>query len=664
MPKLTTSKRLNYLLGEMGIFTPEQVLMHLPRRYDSYLVTPKEELLRCADKKRIVLFGKALPGIKTMRFKNLSKTMFYFHTAYGVDVQVIAWNRPYIAKSLEGGETYTLLTSYDEKNHAFQLLGLKKGEIKEDQALIPIYSLPSDYPDHSFRQLVAKSLKEMEGHIYDKIPYFFKKKYRFASRYEALKKCHFPASQEDLRQGLRVLKYEEALLFCLRNALIRKENKAVVKQDKKKIDRIFLGRYIASLPFPLTEDQKKVIDECLDDMDSPSLMYRLLQGDVGTGKTVVASVLMYASFLRYEQSAIMAPTDALARQHYKTLKAFFQDRLEVTLLVGSMKGKQRKEALEKIASGESNIIVGTHSLFSEDVHYPSLGLVIIDEQHKFGVNQRTLLANKGERADVLLMSATPIPRTLCLTIYGDLDVSTLTVFPSKKRDVTTKIVKPNKSLLKEVDASISAGKKVYVIAPHILGEEGTQSAKKIYDAYAAVYPGQVSLLHGKLSDEEKQEAMEKFVSGETPILVATMLVEVGIDVKEANLMIVYHPSEFGLSSLHQLRGRIGRDGSKSSFLMVDNGLDEEELAKLKVLCENDDGFAIAEEDLARRGPGTIAGTRQSGMPDLAFANLVEDFKMFEYARDDATYILAHADEKDFAYFIGEAKKRMANVSLA
>lgn len=652
----------------MGIATPYQVICHLPRRYDSFLYSSKEELELLEDKQRVVLYGRIVGNVKTLRFRNLSNTKFYFEDEFGNEYQVVAWNRPYLSTMLNHDDYFTLQANFDHKKHELSLVNIKKGRIDPEHALVPVYALPKDYPPHLFRSLVEKSLKSLEGEIYDRIPPKFREKYRFVSRFDALKKCHCPTSMEDIRQGLRVLKYEEALLFSLNAQILRGQNKAFTKNTERKIDRESLRAYVRALPYGLTSDQKQVVAESLADMESPSCMYRLLQGDVGTGKTLVSALLMYANFTRGEQSAIMAPTDSLARQHYETLlKLFSSTGIKVTLLVGNLNPQERKSALCDIANGTSDIIVGTHALFSKGVEYAYLGLVIIDEQHKFGVNQRTLLASKGEHADVLLMSATPIPRTLSLTIYGDLDVSTLTEFPSTKRTVKTVIARSKaKAIDKQIETSLTEHARVYVVAPQIEGSQDDElsSAKKIFEAYDAKYPGRVALLHGKLDDEEKEAALLAFKTGLCPILVATSVVEVGIDVKEANLMIIYDASHFALSSLHQLRGRIGRDGRPSLCVLVYDGDEEEELEKLKILVATDDGFKIAEEDLKRRGPGTIAGTRQSGLPDFRFVNVIDDFRMFECARDDATYILSHPKEAGFSYLISEARKAAEGVSLA
>ena len=663
--KLTSSKRLNYLLGEMGIFTPYQVVEHLPRRYESFVYSPREALFHMVDKQKVVLLGTPIDTPKTLRFKGLSKSTFYFHSNHGLDFLIVAWNRPYLSKILTPGQEVTIQASYDEKGHCLNLLSVRKGRVPPEEAIIPVYSLPKDYPEHSFRALVKKSFEELEGKIYDVLPKALRDKYRFLSRFEALKRCHMPKDEEDVKQGLRVLKYEEALLFSLKNQLIRCANKTELL-GKRPTDHEAVTRFVSSLPFALTASQKQAIKEGIRDMDAPSLMYRLLQGDVGMGKTMVATVLAYANWSRGMQTAVLAPTDSLARQHYENLVEAFKDTpIKVGLLVGAMEAKERKTIEAGLEDGSIDIAVGTHALFSQGIAYCELGLAIIDEQHKFGVNQRNLLASKGERADVYLMSATPIPRTLSLTIYGDLDVSTLTEYPGTKRNVTTKLCRPSSSIVaKAIDRCLELGKPIFAVAPRIEGEEGEDSVLALYEDYKKRYGPIVGLLHGRMDELSKTAAMLSLKSGLTKILVATSVIEVGIDIKKAGLMLIHSPESFSLSSLHQLRGRIGRDGEPSLCLLLYSGNDEDDMDKLGVLTSTEDGFRIAEEDLRRRGPGEMAGTRQSGLPDLRFANVIADFRMFEAARDDAAYLLANNENGVYDRLIEKAKKEMNEVSLA
>ncbi len=666
--KLTTSPRLEEMLQNMGIHSYLDVLGHLPRRYDNFTYTDSKCLSFLEDKQKVVLLGRILTKPRVQKFQRASVAKFYFREEKTHrDFAIEAWNRPYLAGNVELDSLYSLQGSYDRNGHCLNLILLRKGIIKPEDSIVPIYSLPKDYPEHSWRQLVKKALEAEKESLPDFLPSYLRQKYRLVSRQEAYALCHFPSSMEDVRQGTRLLKYEEALLFSLKNQWIRSQNKALVRQSRKTIDFRRVGDFIRSLPFPLTDDQKKALRDGLEDMNSNRLMYRLLQGDVGTGKTLVAALMLYGNYLRGEQGALLAPTDSLARQHYETLQSLFQkEGIRVGLLVGGISAKEHREMLENCQKGEVDIVVGTHALFAEKVHYANLGFVVMDEQHKFGVNQRAALADKGEHADVLLMSATPIPRTLSLTLYGDLDVSILSSFPAREREVTTKIVKPDSmEMKKRIAASLTSGHRVYVVAPQIEGgEEEDSSVLSVYHRYESAYSGLVGLLHGQMNSEEKAKAIEDFKNGETPILISTSVIEVGIDVKAANLMIIYEPTHFALSSLHQLRGRIGRDGSPSVCYLVYGHSIQEDLDKLKVLVDTEDGFKIAEEDLKRRGPGELAGVKQSGLPDFHFANIVTDFKMFECARDDAVEIFAHRDEKDLRPLLERAYKMSQGISLA
>lgn len=661
---LTKSPLTNAALAGYGIHSELDVVEHIPRRYEDYSLTPEKDLYD--DKERVVLYGHLRsPLSHPLRFSSRVLYRFYFETKGGNSFLVEAWNRAYLGKFLLMDEDYTLVGIYEKKRHAFSLVNIVRGPVDPSKTLRPVYSLPNEVPTRTFLALMKRSLLDLEGHLPNVVPGPYQRKYRLLSHYEALRKVQEPLDYEDVHQGLRTLKYEDALVFSLATQIVRKENKALCKDRRRQIEMSKLNSFIDTLPYSLTEDQKKALGEALKDMGSPSVMYRLLQGDVGTGKTLVAALLAYANYTRSEQTAFLAPTDSLAHQHYETLtKLFAKTNVKVALLVGSLSSAERHELLSDIADGTVDIVVGTHALFSHDVSYAYLGLAIIDEQQKFGVNQRALLLDKGEHADLLLMSATPIPRTLTLTIYGDLDVSSLYIFPSGKRNVKTSLLEESDpSIKKTIDESISSGHRVYVIVPTINGEDEERSVLLMASRYKRLYPGKVTLMHGRMDEESKETAEAAFRSGLCPILVATSLVEVGLDVKPANAMIVYSPTHFALSSLHQLRGRIGRDGSPARFIMVDDG-EEDEKGKLDILLKSDDGFKIAEEDLRLRGPGEIAGTKQSGLPDFRYASVIDDFKIFECARDDASYILLHKDEREFASILALAEQRSEGSSLA
>ena len=394
-------------------------------------------------------------------------------------------------------------------------------------------------------------------------------------------------------------------------------------------------------------------------------MYRLLQGDVGTGKTLVSFIALYANYVRGDQGALMAPTEValmaptevLAKQHYENAKKLFaKTKLRIALLVGSTPASQKKEIYKDIEEGYYDIVIGTHALFTKSIVYSSLGLVIIDEQHRFGVNQRKALMNKGDHADLLMMSATPIPRSLALSIYGDLEISTLYKFPNIKRDVKTVVVNSESDeIMDEVGKMLKDHRKVYIVAPLIeFSEDGRYSSEKLFARFVLKFGSKVGLLHGKMKAEEKEKVLNDFAFGDIDVLVSTQVIEVGIDVKQSSLMVIYDANAFGLASLHQLRGRIGRDGYPSLCMLAISDMDEKD--KLDILVKSNDGFEIAEKDLSIRGPGELVGIRQSGIPDFRFINMIDDIKIFVVARDDAREILKNKKNEEFSYLINYCQR--------
>ena len=648
MEKLTKSPRLNYLLGGMDIFTPYDVINHLPHRYDDYSYTDEKAI---QDKQRVVLLGKVISVPRVVPSRSVTVLTFDFMSRNRKYYKIVFFNQPYLAKTVKIDEEYSIIGTFNLKRNEVDGMKIIKGEVPLEERLKPVYSLPRDFQNYLFANLAEKSLKQLEGKIFSLVPYDYLKKYRLVNKEQALNWAHHPHSYQEIQQALRHLKYEEALLFSLKNQLIRESNKSLSKIRKEPIDLDICQPFLDTLPYKLTEDQLAASKEIIEDMNQNGLMYRLLQGDVGTGKTLVCFVAMYANHLRGDQAALMAPTDALARQHYaNALKLFKDTKLKIALLLGSTPASEKKQIKEDLKEGYIDIIIGTHALFTKDTIYSSLGLVVIDEQHRFGVNQRIALASKGDHADLLMMSATPIPRSLALTLYGDLDISTLYTFPATKRDVKTVIMNSeNEKIFGAIDYALANNKQAYVIAPLIdFSEDGRFSVEQLFARYALKYKAAVGLLHGKMKQEEKEQVLDKFYKGEIKILVSTQVVEVGIDVKNANTMIIYDATHFGLASLHQLRGRIGRDGSKSFCILVTN---EEDADKLDILTKSEDGFAIAEEDMKQRGPGELAGVKQSGIPDFAFLNVVDDYKIFVVARDDAKDILKNKNNKNYQWLI-------------
>lgn len=654
MMNLSKSERINLALDQMGINSIETLLAHLPRTYNDFTLTRETNL---NNKERIVIYGRLVSNPTFVKKGKLTIIRFSFVTINNNFFNIIIFNRPYLYRTINLTNYYTIVGNFDQNNCSINVVNIVKGQIPHDEKIKAVYSLPYELENYQFSKMVQKYLLDDQYQIPTILPLYFREKYHLLERKEALKKIHLPQNYQDVHQGLRTLKYEECLMFCLQTQIIRKENKTMQNNDKQLIDTNKINEFILGLGYKLTHDQIVAVREIILDMNDKSLMYRLLQGDVGTGKTLVANIAMYGAFLRRDQSVLMAPTDALAHQHYETLTKLFKDKLKVGLLVGGLSNYEKKEIKEKIASHQVDIIVGTHALFSQDVKYHKLGLAVIDEQHKFGVNQRLLLASKGDNTDLLLMSATPIPRTLALTLYGDLDVSTLSQYPTINRHIVTKTIEEDeKEIYNYVDKSLKNNKRVFIVCPFIESSNNGNSVEQVFMQFEKRYQGKVSLLHGKLENSEKEEALNKFKDGETPIIVSTTVIEVGIDVKNASLMIIYDANNFGLASLHQIRGRIGRDGTEATCLLVYKDLQDEEIEKLKILENTLNGFEIAEKDLTLRGPGDMNGLKQSGMPNFMYANLISDFKMFEIARNDATVMLTDKQNVDFKPMIEKANE--------
>ena len=623
--KLTSSPRLAQALADMGIHSFADVLLHFPYRYEDLNLTTNGLY---HDQQRLVLQGKITSTPSIFRRGSMVTTRFTFKDQHGHLIHVIAFNRPFLARMIIPGETIMVVGKYDASRQLLNLVNAFKEQTSDSIKLKPIYRLPSTIENFVFTRLVKKALSLMDELQFPNIlPVDFLQTFSLPEKKQSLKNIHLPERIEDVEKAMKIFKYEEAYRFTKTMMAIRQENEATIKERMLPIKTGAVIDMMEKLPYALTKDQMQSVNDILQDMNGKRRMYRLLQGDVGSGKTVVAALALYANALRKNQGALMAPTDALAKQHFKTLQDLLgKQGLTIRLLVGSLPSPDKKAIKESLLNGTIDIIVGTHALFSQDTEFFSLGLAVIDEQHRFGVNQRDLLKDKGKQADLLMMSATPIPRSLAMTFYADMDISTLTQFPFAGRKVKTKIVEEGDALIDyAIKAALEQQKRVYIIAPKIMeSESGKQSVVTLYQQYAKRYPKQVTLLHGKLDAGDKEDALHAFTTGYTPIIVSTTVIEVGIDVKPATLMIIHDADTFGLASLHQLRGRIGRDGSEALCLLVVQNQALEGLERLQVLVDSNDGFYIAEQDLQQRGPGELMGSKQSGLPGFQYLNIVKD----------------------------------------
>jgi ATP-dependent DNA helicase RecG len=626
---LTHSPAFLEALTSIGIVTETDVLLHLPYRYDDFTLT---QTPLYHDQQRLVLKAKITSTPTVFRKGNLLTVRFTIQDQHQHVLSVIAFNRPYLAKQIIPNTHVLIVGKYDQSRQMLNLITLQK-DTDSAVKFKPLYRLPQTIEQYWFTRLVNKALTKIESLSFPSIlPTSIIEALHLMPKKEALKVLHHPDDITQVDRAWQVFKTEEAYTFIQRMQAIREENLATMKGKTKQIDASKIETMIANLPYPLTASQHHTVQEIIRDLTNPLRMYRLLQGDVGSGKTVVATIALYANYLRKQQGALMAPTDALAKQHFLTLSSLLQGYgVRISLLVGSLPQAEKQAIKESLLHGTIDIVIGTHALFSHDTTYFDLGLAVIDEQHRFGVNQRDVLKDKGKHADLLMMSATPIPRSLAMTLYADMDVSTLTEFPYAKRKVTTTIVEEADALIDYVIAqALEKHKRIYIIAPKIIeSDSGKQSVITLAKHYRTKYGSQVGLLHGQLDQDDKDQVLQDFASGKTPILVSTTVVEVGIDVKPATVMIIHDADTFGLASLHQLRGRIGRDGSEALCLLVVQSRQIEGLERLQVLVDSNDGFYIAGQDLALRGPGELLGSRQAGIPGFQYLNIVKDQKLIK-----------------------------------
>ena len=657
----SNESKIQTALKNAGIPTNFYVLDHFPRKYEEFSLTENEALYAVGD--RLVIQGYINDLREISKSSRLSIIRIEFISLNGFKFGFMAYNQPYLLKKPIGSVYLYTISGRVKSRAEIVFETLQDGGYDVSKTFRPIYTLPKEVKNYQFSQLISNCLKQYEGKIYDTIPSDFLCKRNLLTREEMYQKIHFPLSKEEIRKAIYTLKYEEALLFSLRSQIVkensRRPREASLLRGSKEID--IIKNLFVNIPFSLTESQKKAVRDIYNDMNSPFLMNRLIQGEVGSGKTLVAAMALFFNAISERQGVIMVPSETLANQHFVTLTKLFASESITTigLLRSSLSAKEKKEMLDKLENGQINIIVGTHALFSKNVRYKNLGLVIIDEQHKFGTLQRKELFNKGANADVLMMSATPIPRTLSLSLFGELDVSEIEENPTGvARNVETKILSANSpNIYVAIQKALEDKRNIFIVAPQIDGGKQNISIEYLFQRFADLYPNLVTIMHGKKKASEQKEVMDDFISCRKPILLATSIVEVGIDVTNATLMIVYGADHFGLASLHQLRGRIGRDGSPSKFILISDenatGLGQK---RLSVISETDDGLEIAAYDLKMRGPGEIEGIKQTGNSEFKYINPVRDNKLLRLAKADATYILDHAFEQKYQYIIRKANQ--------
>ncbi len=637
--KLTPKRK--EIAEKLDLHTVEDVLSYYPFRYENY---EKTEIKDFKIGNQICFVGELVSFPSTFRKGKLTTTRF--KVMYEEEVfSVTIFNRPWI-RNIDMNEEITIIGRYDGNNkitassyYTRNILG----------SIIPCYSLKEGIAQNDIRKLIRFVMEKGKAEP-DCMPQELAERHRLIDHDMAIKNIHDPQSKDLLAKSISRLKYEEFLRFYVALDILKNDTTRNGK-EKKVFSADSVERFIGSFPFELTEDQNKAKDDILNDLSSGNTMYRLIQGEVGSGKTAVAMIGLYANYLAGYQGALMAPTEILAKQHYESLKKYLEPfGVRTGLLYGAM--NDERTVKNRLAEGDIDIVVGTHALFSKDVAYRKLGLVIADEQHRFGVKQRQALKDKGENCDFILMSATPIPRTLASSIYGDMDISTIATMPSGRKGCRTFLIEKNSiaDVLDEIKAHLSKGRQIYVIAAAIDRNDSYQAkdVNGLYEALKSVLePYKTALMHGRLSSEEKDEIMDRFSRNEIQILISTTVVEVGVNVPNATVMVIYDADRFGLSQLHQLRGRIQRSDIEGTCFLLTDSKDESVRNRLNVLCKTNDGFEISHEDLKLRGPGDILGTRQSGLPAFILGNLIEDTRFIDAAREDAHCICQNQDREDF-----------------
>ncbi|MCM3512707.1 ATP-dependent DNA helicase RecG [Carnobacterium inhibens] len=641
-------KRLE-ALHQLGIHTIADLLSHYPIRYEDI---QEKDLLEIEDQEKVTLKGNVVSEAVVSRFGPKKNRLSFRLIIEHAVITVTFFNQPYLKSKIVTGEEMAVFGKWDAKRKS--LMGIKILGTRSDAEhgdFESVYSANKHIKQSTILQLITEAFKLYEDLIPEVVPQELKTKYRLISHHDAISAMHFPASEKQKVQARREVVFEEFLLYQMRMQIVRKKQKAMGKGNSVNYNVKDLRNFIETLPFELTKAQKRVVNEICSDLRQPIHMHRLLQGDVGSGKTIVAAIALYAAANVGFQSALMVPTEILAEQHMESLDELF-DPLEVkiALLTGSTKTKDRRIILEQLANGELDVLIGTHALIQEDVHFSRLGLVITDEQHRFGVNQRKLLRDKGKDADVLFMTATPIPRTLAITTYGEMDVSIIDEMPAGRIPIQTTWIKPQnfEKTLEFIEIQLKKGSQAYVICPLIEESESldVKNATDIYEKLSVYYGGrfEVGLLHGKMKSSEKESIMENFKERKLDVLVSTTVIEVGVNVPNATTMVIYDADRFGLSQLHQLRGRVGRGVKESYCILVANPKTENGIERMKIMTETTDGFLLSEKDLELRGPGDLFGNKQSGLPDFRVGDIIGDFGALEAARQEAAQLV---NQKDF-----------------
>ncbi|MCU5747128.1 ATP-dependent DNA helicase RecG [Staphylococcus sp. SQ8-PEA] len=643
-------KRLQ-VLNELNIHTIEDLILYFPVRYEDNTVI---DLTQAEDQSMVTVVGEVY-STPAVAFFGRNKSKLTVHLMVNqIAVKCVFFNQPYLKKKINLNDKVTIKGKWNRRKQEINgnKMLFNTGDEGQPQ-LEPVYRIKEGIKQKPLRDMIRQVLDEVT--IHEWLSAELRDKYKLESLADTVRNLHYAPDKKELLKARRTYAFTELFMFELRMQWLNRIEKTSDEAIEVNYDIELVKDFIQRLPFELTSAQKQSVNEIFRDLKAPVRMHRLLQGDVGSGKTVVAAICMYALKTAGYQSALMVPTEILAEQHAESLSELFGEAMNVALLTGSVKGTQRTLLLEQLRKGEIDCLIGTHALIQDDVVFNNIGLVITDEQHRFGVNQRQLLREKGAMTNVLFMTATPIPRTLAISVFGEMDVSSIKQLPAGRKPILTTWEKHEsyEQVLEQMTGELNKGRQAYVICPLIESSEhleDVQNVIELYESLQSYYGNQrVGLLHGKLSTEDKEEVMQRFSDHEIDILVSTTVVEVGVNVPNATFMMIYDANRFGLSTLHQLRGRVGRSEHQSYCVLIASPKTETGIERMNIMTQTNDGFELSERDLEMRGPGDFFGVKQSGLPDFLVADVVEDYKMLEVARDEAGELIQSGQFFDDQY---------------
>ena len=663
--------KVAYKLNKLGIFTAQDLMMYFPKKHIDY--SSRTLIKNLEEGQTTTVFGyiksvsafntrnnlsviKVVIGDESGRFELsffnakgnkylLERTKAQFPINAGIMVSGVVKRNSYNNQLTMDKPTYSIMSGEFMEDSGTKNLNVAR--------IVPIYTVCEGLSIKTLRKAIYNAIELYKNDIVNIVPDHIRNRLGLVDKKVSVAQIHFPESMDSLEHARFSLIFEELFLVQLKLIRLRENTAKNTSSYALKVHKDGLvQQFIKNLPFELTSGQKQAVNEILQDMDSDTPMQRLLQGDVGSGKTVVATIMLLAAIENGYQGALMAPTEILAQQHYNNLIQWLTPMgLSVGLFLGSHGKKVRQKFETDLKNGQTNIAVGTHALIQENVQFSNLGAIVVDEQHRFGVKQRNVLKKKSQNPQILTMTATPIPRTLALTVHGDLDLTVINELPKGRKPIKTSLTGSHKAVWELIEREVNDGRQAYIVYP-LIDESETLSAKaatiEAEKLQKEVFPQfKIGLLHGKLKNDEKDEVMKDFKDGKYDILVSTTVVEVGVDVPNATVMVIENAERFGLSQLHQLRGRVGRNSLQSYCVLITASRSQETKERLKIMTETNDGFVIAEKDLQLRGPGEFLGTRQSGLPDLIISDIVRDAKILELARNEAIDFVKEYNIEDF-----------------